>query len=479
MLKAKLLRVGLVLSATIVVILLTLPYVNVSSGGAVFGRSDARGSVTLLDRLLAYLPFVYGPQTRPPAPSATPPITAPPSGTIYYVSKSGSNGDGRSWASAWNELDQIRWASIGPGATILLDGGAATMRYASTLTIGKSGAPDKPITLRLADQPGRNGRAVIDGGLSYWPCQATTASPYSEEHPAGTRRFGIDLNGQSWIVIDGGKKQGIEIKNHNESGVKFSGASHSTLAHLHIHHNTYAKTENGQGVDISGDDNTLSYIEINNNGQDAIQGGDVSGLRVEYSYLHDHYCSHPDGIQLFHGQNTNITIINNLFENGFLQAIFLGEANPAYNSSTSDVLIAYNVLRNMQYGIKSHNDNNKNWRIYNNTIVDIAEQGVHLWRGASGIQVRNNILYNAGYAQQHGVQSNNLFYGVANPPTDNGAITADPRFANAAAGNYQLQAQSPAIDRGAAVGLTHDMLGAPVPSGAAPDIGAFEFRAAP
>ena len=41
----------------------------------------------------------------------------------YYVSKLGSNLDGESWASAWNELDQINWQMVQPGDAILIDGG--------------------------------------------------------------------------------------------------------------------------------------------------------------------------------------------------------------------------------------------------------------------------------------------------------------------------------------------------------------------
>ena len=40
--------------------------------------------------------------------------------TTYYVSRNGSNGDGTSWATAWNELNQINWSVIQPGDTILV-----------------------------------------------------------------------------------------------------------------------------------------------------------------------------------------------------------------------------------------------------------------------------------------------------------------------------------------------------------------------
>lgn len=35
-------------------------------------------------------------------------------GASFYVSKSGNNTTGASWAAAWNELNQINWTNINP-----------------------------------------------------------------------------------------------------------------------------------------------------------------------------------------------------------------------------------------------------------------------------------------------------------------------------------------------------------------------------
>src|SRR5437879_2809566 len=44
--------------------------------------------------------------------------------TTFFVSRNGNNTDGRSWASAWNNLDQINWTAVSVGDTILIDGGS-------------------------------------------------------------------------------------------------------------------------------------------------------------------------------------------------------------------------------------------------------------------------------------------------------------------------------------------------------------------
>ena len=71
-------------------------------------------------------------------PAATPPGIQP----FFYVSKEGNNTDGRSWDTAWNELDQIQWEELQPGDTIVIAGG----EYHTQLDVKKSGTPGLPIT---------------------------------------------------------------------------------------------------------------------------------------------------------------------------------------------------------------------------------------------------------------------------------------------------------------------------------------------
>jgi len=53
----------------------------------------------------------------------------------YYVSPSGDNTTGTSYKTAWKELDQIKWSKVKDGDYILLDGGAKSVKYYTTLTI--------------------------------------------------------------------------------------------------------------------------------------------------------------------------------------------------------------------------------------------------------------------------------------------------------------------------------------------------------
>jgi predicted outer membrane repeat protein len=93
-------------------------------------------------------------------------------------------------------------------------------------------------------------------------------------------------------------------------------------------------------------------------------------------------------------------------------------------------------------------------------------------------EVINNIVvgYAGGFQARDGgvvVARRNLFHQAA--PSGERAISADPRFRDAAAGEFRLAAGSPAIDAGEVVpNVSGDLAGGPRERGAAPDLGAFE-----
>ncbi|MFN0166083.1 MAG: choice-of-anchor Q domain-containing protein [Bryobacteraceae bacterium] len=130
--------------------------------------------------------------------------------------------------------------------------------------------------------------------------------------------------------------------------------------------------------------------------------------------------------------------------------------------------------------------------IYNNTCYDFASVEPDFFGEAAWardeystqlfMNLRNNISYAvARRAYVRGPEnlirgSNNLWFGNGPGPAFlQGNINADPLFAAPASFDLRLRSVSPAIDAGAATGLTSDFDGAPRPQGRAIDIGAFEF----
>jgi len=109
-------------------------------------------------------------------------------------------------------------------------------------------------------------------------------------------------------------------------------------------------------------------------------------------------------------------------------------------------------------------------KIYNNTVYGSAGSGVYL-DGGDHTQVMNNILFGNAWGDF-------VDYGSETNASNN--LTSDPRFVNAAARDFRLQSDSPAIDRGIYLPeVPNDRLGAPRPTGSAFDVGAYEFGGQP
>lgn len=127
--------------------------------------------------------------------------------------------------------------------------------------------------------------------------------------------------------------------------------------------------------------------------------------------------------------------------------------------------MVWNVLRSLS--LNSPSTNNK---VYNNTLAG-SQWAFNSSNPAGppalpGTEVKNNILtgplFFATNPSPAPVMQNNILVGT------------DPQFVDAAHGNYQLKATSPAVDAGVALPPYTDGF-----SGSAPDAGAYEFGLPP
>jgi hypothetical protein len=270
----------------------------------------------------------------------------------FYVSKLGNNGDGFSWETAWNELDQIDWSIIQPGHTILIDGGSTEMVYTTTLEPTASGTPGQPVTIKLAEEAGRDGKVIIFGGRS-------TPLPYCGQteyvnQTNNVRKYGIELNDVSWLVVDGTKWRGITIYGHSRNGMRYYfNTSNITTRYVEIYDNGWADLDNGEwqpdsaGVRIGGPYHLFERVIIHDNGHDAIQSAtgsvdnknnnNLGNLTIRQSWLYNgrphpteprsfNYCGHADGLQIYNGGIvSNITFEESIIGPGLTNGVILGQ----------------------------------------------------------------------------------------------------------------------------------------------------------
>jgi hypothetical protein len=393
-----------------------------------------------------------------PLPTGTlaPTATVLASGPKWYVSKSGSNLDGRSPATAWNELSQIGWASIQPGDTILVAPGT----YLSSLLPTRSGTAAAPIKV-LATGP-----VIIFGGRS-------TPLPYCEQptyvfQTGGVRAHGIDFGGVSNVVVDGGTWRGITITGHNDSGVKLSG-SNNTLRNAEVTDNGTANFNatagywrpDFPGVSPGGSGNHLDRDIIHDNGQDALQTGQaVNGMTITNDWHYNarihpvhgaavpwNYCMHSDGFQIYDGgMSQGISFSNTILGPGFMQGTILGQTPSravVNNVSFSNVL----VIGDFNAGIMGYGTTNPTgWSIDHTTIYMArspnwaASPGSVVGTGwneslildGSGHRITNSVVFDGRVLVSGASYSGNCEwspYGNGNLMTGSlGGLKASPQF---------------------------------------------------
>ncbi len=434
---------------------------------------------------LALLPIIFLSQQQEEKTGQTSTV----GGKTYYISKNGNNSDGRSWSTAWNELDQIKWTNIQPGDMILLDGGSSNMVYTETLNIGKSGTQAAPITIRRTTEPGRNGKVVIFGGRSI-PLPYCGQPTYLNQ-TVGITQFGIDFGANSWVIIDGMSWDGVSIYGHNGAGVDFSHtSSNNTVRNVEVYDNghayqqrngTWQPDNHGDGVNLSGSNLTFEQMDIHDNGDDAFEGGGISNVTIRHSWLYEtredpteqglpfNQCVHQDGIQIWGGGvQSGVLIEDSIFGPGLKEGTIMGQASlpngagaVVNNVTIRNTLFLNKVINVMGYpSLKEHN-----WTLDHVTVFSPGN-AIALWIEGSGHSVTNSIFYGGQILLPDGLaaSSGNCQWNTSHNTTALVGQTLDPRLvtdvstfnvttplAQIANAHFALQANSPCAGKGSSI----------------------------
>jgi hypothetical protein len=420
------------------------------------------------------------------APSGFAPGRASAAGTNYFVNSSSGN-DGNSGTSAgspWLSLSPVNSRSFGSGDVINLARGSSWTGAgggSAALTINGSGASGSPITVQAY-------------GAGANPIIRNTGTSQSR---------GLVVNG-SWVVV-----QGLTISDAHESGIYVSGGAQ----HVIVQNNEVVNT--GFGIRVDGQFNLVTRNNIrdlkmivNTPGGDDDYGAQavlLEGPNNEVSYNRMTNCNVPsydygmDGSAVeFFGNADNSSVHHNYSYNvNAFSEVGSGGGGLARNITVADNLIVQSGQLAVLHINGTYGSTVANFRFINNTVVDTGSQGGYSLFYISAtpsdpniFQVRNNIFYinNYSFAMQNSVpfaHDHNLYY-LMNSSTQlgfslgAGEKIADPQFVNVGGGDYHLKAGSPAIDSAASPApFNTDYDGKAVPSGAGPDMGAYEYGGAP
>jgi parallel beta-helix repeat protein len=254
--------------------------------------------------------------------------------------------------------------------------------------------------------------------------------------------------------------KGVEVRNFRGNGILItqnpseSLTPYNQILDCRIHHNGKGF---GHGIYIESSHNTVRGNVIHDNGEYG-----VHILRSGGDQAKDAGHNIVAGNRIYH--NGNGLHSNGKPANGWGIALTTGDGNVAYNN-----LVYGNKGGGIQVGLGCAHS-----RVFNNSVFDNKlNHGIEVDKRSTDAIVRNNISFgNAGSSTQ-----------IYISPSSNGSVSdhnlsIDPKWVNAARGDFHLRAGSPAIDAGEALkDVPDDFERTPRPKGKACAIGAYEFRA--
>lgn len=375
-------------------------------------------------------------------------ILNPQTGNVYYIAPNGNDSNDGTIDSPWATLNHaIREA--GPGDTILMrEGSYETNEVWINRNRGLGGSNGQYLTIK--SYPGE------------------TASV------GGSRRIILEAD---FVRIEGlhfrlpyrisGRGEGNQILNNT-----FQGSQPSYGA---IEYGGINSLIQGNRIEITEGGGSLHHgIYLHYGTGDIVRNNYISGTGGYGIHVYD---ENKYGGSM--PRYEDILIEGNFVTNANSSCIILSAGESTSLGVEMDgIIVRRNIVTNCSDGITvRYYGQIRNIEIYNNTVYDNRSNGISVSaRDVDYVTIKNNILSSNGNRQisissslTHLVVSHNLYHqpeSIGSGANDDSPVFGDPLFVNPSAGEFHLQANSPAIDAGVDVGLPY--------VGTAPDIGAYE-----
>jgi hypothetical protein len=328
--------------------------------------------------------------------------------TLWYVDNAavGTNA-GTSWANAWDSFASIVWNSIGAGDTVYISGGSTTKTYSERLIPGKGGSVGSPITIKIGQDSGHNGVAIIspaaNDGVSldydYLTLSGRVGSGSSHNIKIQTialGSYGIHLNNNSNFIVEY-----IELTDIPDVAIRMDGSNAyitpvGEFSHLKIH-------------DCSNDSDAVLRTmlwPLTSSTDDCSGGGCVFDKLLIHDCEFYNFIEDPIDLQVHQASIYNCTFHDRLQEvaetdphSDFMQiwsSYVKVYNNTAYNMERADSTKANSFIR-YNPGDSSKFYKPSNLRIYNNLVYETTYNAASYYRGielsfSTPVSSANNIL---------------------------------------------------------------------------------------
>ncbi len=400
--------------------------------------------------------------------------------TEYFVNSIiGSDANpGTNSSSPWKSLNPVHAKRFQPGDIVNFACGSSWTKatWESVLLIDESGTSENPITFR----------SYGEGEMPWFAND-------------GQWNKGIKITGDYIIV------ENLMVKNTGHACINIAkGAEHNIVRNCEF-------TASGIGVHIQGSNNLLTknyihdMIMVVNDPKSVNPDNDFGAIAFmldsaynnEISYNRAIGCRAPSYDYGYDGGfvETWTSAGNNYIHHNWVETTegFLEAGGTSTSQMVSDNVISYNVAYKTTGFTCLHTGGGgfgvtvKNMRIENNTIISTAD--AYRLIGCIGssassdvLSLKNNIISSPVKISDFSkfTHTNNIYYLTGSAtigfPLDSTEKKANPQFIDLAAKDLRLKEGSPAINAGTDLDYNLDFDENPVPTGVAPDIGAYEFQ---